>query len=207
MQEQLTGHLHLFLVFLIPLLPYLVVLHLSGRIGRAGFVAFFSSCLISQFLLFPEILATATIFGGVAMIAAARFFPELPAARFRRAAVFGGCHVRRRPSFCCRLIWPDSWAVNMTGCQLQPGALLNRPNFAATTTGIWLGQWDGGAVAIGVVGTPQGLRSVISTYADKAEKVYFPYPVVYSGHINDALVLQAESSDTGHSKGVRRDVA
>lgn len=56
------------------------------------------------------------------------------------------------------------------------------PKFAATTSGIWLGPWDNGALAIGVVGTPQGLRSVLSGYGDKAEKVY-PYPIPYLANL------------------------
>jgi hypothetical protein len=59
------------------------------------------------------------------------------------------------------------------------------PKFAATTTGIWLGPWDNGAIAIGVVGTPPGLRSVLSSYARTAEKIYFPYPAPYTVHLDD----------------------
>jgi hypothetical protein len=56
------------------------------------------------------------------------------------------------------------------------------PRFSATTTGIWLGPWDNGDVAVGVVGAPQGLRSVLSTYARAAEKIYFPYPAPFMGY-------------------------
>lgn len=87
MQVQLTGHMVLFLVFVVPLLPYLVLQHLQGRIRRPAFVTLFALCLIFQFLLFPEIFATATIFGVVAMLAAPRFFPATPMAPFRRAAL------------------------------------------------------------------------------------------------------------------------
>ncbi len=64
------------------------------------------------------------------------------------------------------------------------------PKFSATSTGIWLGPWDGGAVAIGLVGTPQGLRSVLSSYESMAEKVYFPYPAPYTGHLNNSPAPQ-----------------
>jgi hypothetical protein len=87
MQEQLTGHLHLVLVFIIPLLPWLVVLHWQGRLGRVRFVILFALCLAFQFLLFSEIFATATIFGALAILAAPRFLRETPAAQLRKVAV------------------------------------------------------------------------------------------------------------------------
>ncbi len=87
MQEQLTGHLDLVLVFVIPILPWLVLLHWHGRLGRITFVMWFAACLVFQFLLSPEIFATATIFGALAIVAARRFFPEINMAEFKRAAV------------------------------------------------------------------------------------------------------------------------
>jgi hypothetical protein len=59
MQEQLTGHMVLFLVLVVPLLPYLGLMHLQGQLGRSAFVSLFAVFLIFQFLISPEILTTA----------------------------------------------------------------------------------------------------------------------------------------------------
>ncbi len=64
------------------------------------------------------------------------------------------------------------------------------PKFSATSTGIWLGPWDDGTLAIGLVGTPQGLRPVLSSYESMAEKVYFPYPAPYTGRRNNSSAPQ-----------------
>jgi hypothetical protein len=90
--------------------------------------------------------------------------------------------LRRRPSF-QRIV---SWIMRTVPLRYRLAQELGpAPKFAATTAGIWLGPWDNGAIAIGVVGTPQGLRSVLSSYAGTAEKIYFPYPAPYTGHLDD----------------------
>ncbi|HVA83880.1 MAG TPA: hypothetical protein VNF28_03180 [Candidatus Binataceae bacterium] len=48
-----------------------------------------------------------------------------------------------------------------------------------TTSGVWLGAWNGDAVAIGVVGDHRAVRAVIEKYGPKAAQVFYPYPLEY----------------------------
>jgi hypothetical protein len=55
--------------------------------------------------------------------------------------------------------------------------------FAASDTGIWLGPWEDGRVAIGLTGTLDGIRPVISRYGAAAQKIYYPYPAPYQANM------------------------
>jgi hypothetical protein len=50
---------------------------------------------------------------------------------------------------------------------------------AATATGVWLGPWSGGRIALGIVGSRDTISDTADRYAAKADQVYFPYPLPY----------------------------
>jgi len=66
MLGQLTsGHLHLLLVFAVPLSLYLVLLRIDEQISRLNFTLLLASILFAQLLLSLEIFATITMFGAL----------------------------------------------------------------------------------------------------------------------------------------------
>ncbi len=64
------GHLNLLAAFLIPLAVYLVLARLNERIERRAFTLGLLALETAQFLITNEVLATMTIFGGLALAAA-----------------------------------------------------------------------------------------------------------------------------------------
>jgi hypothetical protein len=64
------GHVNLLAAFLIPLAVYLVLARLQGRVGHRGFTLGLLALVTAQFLITVEVLATMTIFGGIALVAA-----------------------------------------------------------------------------------------------------------------------------------------
>ena len=59
----LTAHLNLVLIFALPWMVQVTLLRLSDKITVASYIVLLSLLLIVQFLCFPELIATATIFG------------------------------------------------------------------------------------------------------------------------------------------------
>ena len=53
------------------------------------------------------------------------------------------------------------------------------PPEGLTSTGVWVGPWQGDNVAIGLAGDPQSLSEIIVEYGPKAEQVLYPYPETY----------------------------
>ena len=84
---ELLDHLSLAMVFLLPLFPYLALSFLSRETAhgfdRAKYVTALSALVIGQFLLSPEILATATLFGAIAIVLAMGTFDEAHRARLK----------------------------------------------------------------------------------------------------------------------------
>jgi hypothetical protein len=68
--QMFGGHLNLLAAFLIPLLVYLVLARLKERIERRAFTLGLLALATAQFLITNEVLATMTIFGGLALAAA-----------------------------------------------------------------------------------------------------------------------------------------
>ncbi|MCL4428823.1 MAG: hypothetical protein M1276_07565 [Deltaproteobacteria bacterium] len=62
---QMTSHLHLVPVFLIPLILLFAVLRMQNKLKKHLFVVLLSICLVFQFLFSLEIFATAAFFGFV----------------------------------------------------------------------------------------------------------------------------------------------
>ncbi len=68
--QMFGGHLNLLAAFLIPLAVYLVLARLKERIERRPFTLGLLALATAQFLIATEVLATMTIFGGLALMAA-----------------------------------------------------------------------------------------------------------------------------------------
>jgi hypothetical protein len=64
------GHLNLLAAFLIPLAVSLVLARLRDRIGQVAFTGALLLLVTAQFLIATEVLATMTVFGGLALAAA-----------------------------------------------------------------------------------------------------------------------------------------
>ena len=62
------GHMNLALIFSVPVFVYLVLLRLDNRVTSPRFVALMALALVLQFAISLEIFATATLFGGMALL-------------------------------------------------------------------------------------------------------------------------------------------
>ncbi|MEA2299948.1 MAG: hypothetical protein QOE44_483 [Solirubrobacteraceae bacterium] len=67
---QLMGHLHIALVFLVPLVPLVVLRRLDGRISRAGFVVGLGAIMAGQALLSTEIAFDVLLLGALGLLPA-----------------------------------------------------------------------------------------------------------------------------------------
>ena len=76
MLTHLTGGPYLALVPLLPLFVLLVLRRLEGSIGSRAFVAWTAVAMIAQFSISSEVLATATLFGAIALALAFALLPE-----------------------------------------------------------------------------------------------------------------------------------
>lgn len=83
---QLTGHLGLASVALVPLAVYLVLRRLDGTVGRWSFVVGLALILVFEFLICSEVFATLTLVGGIAFVLAAWLVPLGPGRRFTPVA-------------------------------------------------------------------------------------------------------------------------
>lgn len=72
----LGGHINLFAAFLPPLAVYLVLERLEERMGARTFTLAMFGLLSAQFLIAPEILATMTLFGAIALAMALALGPR-----------------------------------------------------------------------------------------------------------------------------------
>jgi hypothetical protein len=66
--NHLENHLNLILVFPIPFAAYLVLLRLAGEIRPFAFVLLLAATLALQFMFMPEVSATLTLIGGLAIV-------------------------------------------------------------------------------------------------------------------------------------------
>ncbi len=70
---ELPTHLMLAIIALVPLAAYLVCLFIGGHLSRLKFVVLLTAILVTQFLVSPEIAATGTLFGALAIFLARQF--------------------------------------------------------------------------------------------------------------------------------------
>lgn len=90
---QMMGHLHLTLVFFVPLGVHLGLRYMDEQIGRRRFVISIAAVIAGQALLSTEILFTALLFGAIALLAGAVFGDAADREHIRRltsSLVFGG---------------------------------------------------------------------------------------------------------------------
>jgi hypothetical protein len=80
MLVHLTGGPYLALVPLLPVFVLLVLRRVEDTMSPRRFVALMAVALTAQYLISAEVLATATLFGGFALIAAYALFPQRRAA-------------------------------------------------------------------------------------------------------------------------------
>jgi hypothetical protein len=66
--QLIAGHLHMLIVFLVPLAAYLVLRRLADDMAERRFVLLLVLLITTQFLLSIEIFATASIFGTIALL-------------------------------------------------------------------------------------------------------------------------------------------
>jgi hypothetical protein len=71
--QLLCGHLHMMLVFSVPLCVYLVLRRVGERITRRDFTLLLSLLLVAQFLLSLEVFATMTMLGAFALLSVLSF--------------------------------------------------------------------------------------------------------------------------------------
>ena len=76
MLTHLTGGPYLALVPLLPLFVLLVLRRLEGSIGSRAFVVWTALAMIAQFSISSEVLATATLFGAIALALAFALLPQ-----------------------------------------------------------------------------------------------------------------------------------
>lgn len=84
---QMIGHLHLTLVFLVPLAVEIVLRHLDGRMSRRTFVIAIAAVVVGQTLISTEILFTSLLFGAIALAAGAIFSDSEGRDRIRRVTI------------------------------------------------------------------------------------------------------------------------
>jgi hypothetical protein len=65
-----AGHLHMTLVFLVPVILYLVLRRIDDGVSRRNFVLALALAIAVQFLMAPEIFASLTVFGALALLLA-----------------------------------------------------------------------------------------------------------------------------------------
>jgi hypothetical protein len=93
MLVHLTGGPYLALVALLPVLIRLILRRLRGTLGPQRFVIYSALALTAEFLTSSEVLATATIFGGVAYLMALALYPAQRRALLQTAARLAGAYV------------------------------------------------------------------------------------------------------------------
>ena len=87
----MLGHLNLILIFLIPACVFLVLLRLDERLTPRAFMLLLALALTAQFSFSTEILATMTLFGGIAMLVALAVVPPASRPRLRATTAQIAC--------------------------------------------------------------------------------------------------------------------
>jgi hypothetical protein len=73
---QLLSHLDLTMVFPIPIAALALAMKYNGDLGDGAYVAMLAGALVAEFLCFPELFATMTMFGAIATILGYFILPE-----------------------------------------------------------------------------------------------------------------------------------
>ncbi len=89
--QMLFGRLHSVWVFPVPLAIYLTILRFQGQMAQRRFLTLLALILTAQFLCSPEIFATMTLFGAVALALAWLQLPAEASPRLKGAIVGIAC--------------------------------------------------------------------------------------------------------------------
>jgi hypothetical protein len=91
---QTRGHLNLAQTVMVPLALYLVIRLVRGEVGRIPFLLSLAAVLVAQASISTEILATMTLFGGIAVGGTALWGPEAIRGPVRAAVTWiGGAYL------------------------------------------------------------------------------------------------------------------
>jgi hypothetical protein len=93
MLRMLQGSPHLYFVALVPLFVLLVLRRLDGSIGERRFFLAATLGVAAQYLTSNDVLATMTVFGALALVAAFMLYVEHRPLLFRTAAVLAAAYV------------------------------------------------------------------------------------------------------------------
>jgi hypothetical protein len=121
----LTGGPYLGLVPLVPLFVLLVLRRLDGRTSPRRFVLAMMAALTAQYLISIEVLATATLFGGVALVAAFALLKE------HRAALLGVAKLLVAAYAAMAILVSPFLYYFFFGDQYPPGATYFRADLAS----------------------------------------------------------------------------
>lgn len=138
--SQLSAHLNLSFVCLVPLAVLLVLLHMDGLLTPASFVPILGLALALQFSFSTEVFATMTLFGALAVLLALACMP--PDIR-RRLASAGGWIIS---AYAVAAVIVAPW-LYYTFADRVPGRPINDPrvhssdllNFLLPTPITWIG--------------------------------------------------------------------
>ena len=122
---EMTGAPYLTLVALLPVFVLLVLRRVEGSIGRRRFVVAMTAALTGQYLISSEVLASATLFGGIALVLAFGLFASIRPALLDTAKLLVGAYAATLV-----LISPFLYFF-FFGHQYPPGATYFRADLAS----------------------------------------------------------------------------
>ena len=125
MLAHLTGGPYLALVPMVPLLALLVLRHFQGQMSSGRFVIYMAAALTAQYLISIEVLATATLFGAIAVLAAFVLFAE------HRRALLATCKSLALAYVATAVIVSPFLYYFFFGDQYPPGATFFRADLAS----------------------------------------------------------------------------
>lgn len=145
---QLMGHLHITLVFLVPLIPLLVLRRLDGRTSRARLILGLAAVLAGELLLSTELAFDSALLGGFGLVVAWLLSP--PSARRRLLTTAG--EIVAAGALAVAVVSPYLyWALvkgsvshygQVAGAHFAERYRLNPLNLVVPTPITWLGGTD-----------------------------------------------------------------
>jgi hypothetical protein len=141
--EQARGAPNLALVALVPVFALLTIRSVDGTLSSRRFLVLMTAALAFQFLIFPEILATAAVFGGIALVMAWLLLPGERRALGRTVKLLALCCAGTAVILAPFLLFmlkahtppvhadPGAYSVDLTSL-VTPGEV------------VWTGAWQSG---------------------------------------------------------------
>jgi hypothetical protein len=125
MLAHLTGGPYLALVPMVPLFALFVLRHFQGQMSSGRFAIYMTAALTAQYLISIEVLATATLFGAIAVLAAFALFAE------HRRALLATCKWLALAYVATAVIVSPFLYYFFFGDQYPPGATFFRADLAS----------------------------------------------------------------------------